>query len=172
MPLRATLLYLSGNKKLRAWAEHSPVAKRVSSRFIAGRTLDDALAVCRRMRGEGISATLDYLGENVKLLDEAAACRDMCIRALLALSAAGLQPNVSIKLTQFGMDLSPEACEANVTELVRTAESVSGFVRVDMEGSAYTDRTLALSEAFIANTPRAGRFSRLTCTGRRTILRS
>src|SRR5215469_18416749 len=99
MPLRATLLYLSKHRGLRAWAEHSAVARRVSSRFIAGKTLDDALTVCRRIRSEGITATLDYLGENVKSLDEAAACRDMCIRALHALSEAGLEPNVSIKLT-------------------------------------------------------------------------
>ena len=156
MPLRATLLYLSRHKKLRTWAEHSPIAKRVSSRFIAGKTLDDALAVCRRMRGEGISATLDYLGENTRSLDEAAACRDMCVRALRALSDAGLEPNVSIKLTQFGLDLSPEACEANVTELIRTAESLGGFVRVDMEGSAYTDRTLDLVRRVHSQHPACG----------------
>jgi proline dehydrogenase len=140
--LRATLLYLSRHRGLRAWAEHSGLARHVSSRFIAGRTLDDALAVCRRIRGEGIAATLDYLGENVTSLDEAAACRDMCIRALQALHAAGLEPNVSLKLTQFGIDLSPEACEANVAALVQTAAELGGFVRIDMEGSAYTDRTL------------------------------
>ncbi len=144
MPLRATLLYLSRHRGLRAWAEHSSLARRVSSRFIAGRTLDDALTVCRQIRSQGITATLDYLGENVKSTEEAAACRDMCIRALGALHAAGLEPNVSLKLTQFGMDLSPEACEENVTALVKTAASLGGFVRIDMEGSAYTDRTLEL----------------------------
>ena len=120
------------------------MARRVSSRFIAGKTLDDALAVCRSIKREGIAATLDYLGENVKSIDEAAACRDMCIRALEAMHAAGLEPNVSLKLTQFGMDLSPEACEANVTALVQTAAAIGGFVRIDMEGSAYTERTLEL----------------------------
>jgi proline dehydrogenase len=144
MALRATLLYLSRHRGLRAWAEHSGIARRVSSRFIAGKTLDAALAVCRRIRGEGITATLDYLGENVKSLDEAAACRDMCIRAMKAMHEAGLEPNMSLKLTQFGIDFSPEACEANVSALVQTAAAVGGFVRIDMEGSAYTDRTLDL----------------------------
>ena len=144
MPLRATLLYLSKHRGLRAWAEHSGIAHRVSSRFIAGSTLEDALAVCQRIRGEGITATLDYLGENVKSLDEAAACRDMCLRALKALHAAGLEPNVSLKLTQFGIDFSLEACEANVEMLVEAAATMGGFVRIDMEGSAYTDRTLEL----------------------------
>ena len=73
MPLRATLLYLSRRRGLRAWAENSGVARSFSSRFIAGKTLDDALGVCRRIRAEGITATLDYLGENVRSLDEAAA---------------------------------------------------------------------------------------------------
>jgi proline dehydrogenase len=144
MALRATLLYLSRNRRLRAWAEHSALARRVSSRFIAGKTLDDALTVCLKIRSEGILATLDYLGENVKSLEEAAACRDMCTRALRVLHAAGLEPNVSLKLTQFGMDLSPEACESNVATLVETAASIGGFVRIDMEGSAYTAITLDL----------------------------
>ncbi len=144
MPLRATLLYLSRHRGLRAWAEHSGIARSVSSRFIAGSTLDDALAVCQRIRGDGITATLDYLGENVKSLNEAAACRDTCLEALKALHAAGLEPNVSLKLTQFGIDFSLEACEANVEALVEAAAAMGGFVRIDMEGSAYTDRTLEL----------------------------
>lgn len=144
MPLRAALLALASNKKLRRWAETSPVARRLSSRFIAGRTLEDALSVCVRLRAEGISATLDYLGENVKSPEEAAVCRDVFLGALQALHAAGLEPNVSIKLTQLGVDFSEEACEVNVTTLVETAEKLGGFVRVDMEGSAYTQRTLDL----------------------------
>jgi proline dehydrogenase len=144
MPLRATFLYLSRNGRLRSWAENSGFARRLSSRFIAGSSLDDALAVCRRIRGEGITATLDYLGENVKSLAEAAACRDMYVRALNAMHTAGLEPNVSLKLTQFGIDFSLDACEANVAALVRTAAEIGGFVRIDMEGSAYTERTLGL----------------------------
>jgi proline dehydrogenase len=144
MPVRAALLALAANKKLRTWAETSPVARRLSSRFIAGRTLEDALSVCVRLRTEGISATLDYLGENVKSAEEAAACRDVFVGAIQALHVAGLEPNVSVKLTQFGIDFSEEACEANVTTLVETAQKLGGFVRVDMEGSAYTQRTLDL----------------------------
>lgn len=156
MPLRATLLYLSRNRRLRDWAENSPLARRVASRFVAGKTLDDALEVCRRIRGEGISATLDYLGENVKSLDEAAACRDVYIDAIQALHAAGLEPNVSLKLTQFGIDFSPEACETNVAALVRTAAENGGFVRIDMEGSAYTERTLELVRRIHRQYPSCG----------------
>jgi proline dehydrogenase len=135
---------LSRNRALRTWAEHAELARRLSARFIAGKTLDDALRVCLRIRGEGITATLDYLGESVKSLDEAAACRDTCIRTIQAMRAAGLEPNVSLKLTQFGLDLSPAVCEENVAALVQEAESIGGFVRIDMEGSAYTGQTLEI----------------------------
>jgi proline dehydrogenase len=116
--LRRTLLYLSHHRALRNWMETSPVARRLSARFIAGNTLEDAIAVCTTLRGEGISATLDYLGENVKSMGEAEACRDMCLRALGAMRAAGVEPNVSIKLTQFGLDFSTEACQENAAPLV------------------------------------------------------
>jgi proline dehydrogenase len=144
VPLRRTILYLSRHKALRNWVETSPSARRLSSRFVAGSRLDDALEVCRGIRADGIAATLDYLGENVKSLDEAAACRDTYVRTLHAMQAAGLEPNVSIKLTQFGIDLSESACGENVATLVKAAADIGGFVRIDMESSQYTDRTLAL----------------------------
>jgi proline dehydrogenase len=142
--LRSTLLYLSGQPALRRWMETSPLARGLSSRFIAGATLEEALAVCAKIRSEGITATLDYLGENVRNLDEAGACRDMYLRMLNALHTAGLQPNVSLKLTQFGLDLSTAACEDNVAQLVERASAIGGFVRIDMEASQYTDRTLGI----------------------------
>jgi proline dehydrogenase len=144
VPLRRTILYLSRHKALRNWAENSSAARRLSSRFVAGSRLDDALEVCRRLDAEGIRSTLDYLGENVNSLAEAAACRDMYLRALEALRGAGVEPNVSIKLTQFGLDLSESACEENVAALVKAAAQIGGFVRLDMESSRYTGRTLAL----------------------------
>jgi proline dehydrogenase len=144
MPLRRTILYLSRHKALRNWVETSPAARRLSSRFVPGSRLEDALEVCRRIRADGITATLDYLGENVNSLDEAAACRDMYLRMLHALQAAEVEPNVSIKLSQFGIDLSESACGENVAALVKEAAAIGGFVRIDMESSQYTDRTLAL----------------------------
>jgi len=116
----------------------------MSSRFVAGSRLEDALEVCRAIRADGITATLDYLGENVKSLEEAAACRDAYLCALHAMQEAGVEPNVSLKLTQFGLDLSESACAENVGTLVKAAAGIGGFVRIDMEGSAYTDRTLTL----------------------------
>jgi len=137
-------LFLSRQRRLRRWVETSKIARRLSSRFIAGETLDDALTVSRRINSEGIAITLDHLGESVTSLEEAAAARDVYLRTLNALIAAGIQGNVSLKLTQFGIDHSTQQCRENVELLVRRASELKEFVRVDMESSEYTDRTLAL----------------------------
>jgi proline dehydrogenase len=119
--------------------ETSPLARRLATRFVAGETLEQALDVARRLKGEGITVTLDHLGESVSTLEEASAARD----AYLGVTA-GLEFNVSLKLTQFGMDVSYDQCLANVEQLARKAAETGGFVRVDMESSEYTHRTLHL----------------------------
>jgi proline dehydrogenase len=124
--------------------ETSSLAQRLSTRFVAGETLDQALAVARKLNAEGITVTLDHLGESVSTLAEAAEARDVYLRTLDAIHANGIQGNVSLKLTQFGLDLSYEECLANVEQLVRRAAEIGSFVRVDMESSDYTDRTLNL----------------------------
>lgn len=91
-----------------------------------------------------MTATLDYLGESVRSIEEATRSRDMYVAALNSMRSAGVEPNVSLKLTQFGLDFSAEACEENVGLVVKTAADVGGFVRVDMESSDYTERTLDL----------------------------
>jgi proline dehydrogenase len=142
--VRSFFLFLSRRKRLRKWMETSPLAKRLATRFVAGDTLDEALAVARRVGSEGIAITLDHLGESVASLAEAAAARDVYLQALSALHEAGIEGNVSLKLTQFGLDFSYDQCRANVEQLVRRAASLDGFVRVDMESSHYTQRTLDL----------------------------
>jgi len=124
--------------------ETSALARRFSSRFIPGSNLDQALAVCRDLNAEGITVTVDVLGESISSLEEAAAARDAYLRTLSAIHDRGIQGNVSLKLTQFGLDLSAEVCRANVAQLVERAAGLNGFVRVDMESSEYTDRTLEL----------------------------
>jgi proline dehydrogenase len=124
--------------------ETSSLAQRLSTRFVAGETLDQALAVARKLNAEGIAVTLDHLGESVSTLTEAAEARDVYLRTLAAIHSNGIQGNVSLKLTQFGLDLSYEQCLANVEQLVRRAAEIDNFVRVDMESSDYTDRTLNL----------------------------
>lgn len=124
--------------------ETSALARRLSRRFVAGEELADALAAGRRINSQGITLTLDRLGENVTSLEEAAQSREAYMQTLQEICACGVQANVSIKLTQFGMDLSAEVCRENVEQLVRKAAELKNFVRVDMESSAYTDRTLAM----------------------------
>src|SRR5262245_3508667 len=119
--------------------ETSPLARRLAQRFVAGETLAEALDVARRVNSEGIAVTLDHLGENVTSLEEAAASRDEYIRALDEIHEAGLDSNVSIKLTQFGIDLDESACRANAARLIEVAAAQDNFVRIDMESSAYTD---------------------------------
>ena len=142
--VRSFFLFLSRLKWLRRWMETSSLAQRLSTRFVAGETLDQALAVARKLNAEGITVTLDHLGESVSTLDEAAEARDVYLRTLDAIHNNGIQSGVSLKLTQFGLDLSYEQCLANVDQLVRRAAELGSFVRVDMESSDYTDRTLDL----------------------------
>jgi proline dehydrogenase len=142
--VRSLLIFLSRRKLLRRWMETSSLALRFSARFVAGANLDQALAVCRRINAEGIAVTLDVLGESISSLDEAGRARDSYLRALSAIHESRVRGNVSLKLSQFGIDLSADACRDNVGQLVERAAALNGFVRVDMESSEYVDRTLAL----------------------------
>ncbi len=124
--------------------ETSPTAQRLSTRFVAGETLEQALTVSRGLNGEKTTVTLDHLGESVNSLQEAAAARDVYLKTLDAIHAQGIEGNVSLKLTQFGLDLSEAECGANVESLAARAAETGNFVRIDMESSGYTDRTLAM----------------------------
>jgi proline dehydrogenase len=124
--------------------ETSALARRLAARFVAGDTLADALEAGRRINREGISLTLDHLGENVTSLEEAVASCRVYLHALDELSGHGINGNVSLKLSQFGIDISGEACRANVGQVAARAQALGNFVRVDMESSEYTDRTLQL----------------------------
>ncbi len=142
--MRAFLLLLSRLHWLRRWVESSAISRRVASRFVAGDTLADVLAAGRRINSEGIALTIDHLGENVTSLAEAEVSRDVYLQILNEIAGHRINGNVSLKLTQFGMDISEQACRANVEQLVLRAKDLNTFVRVDMESSAYTDRTLQL----------------------------
>jgi proline dehydrogenase len=143
--LRSGLLYLARHQALRRWLETSPSAGRITSRFVAGLTLEDALAVAERLEGEGILASLDHLGESVTSLDEAASSRDEYLEAVERLSSRSPQSTVSIKLTQFGLHISEDACRANVDRLVAAAARLGRMVEIDMESSEYAERILQIS---------------------------
>ncbi len=145
--LRSLLLYLSRHRGLRRWMETSPKAMRLTSRFVAGLELQDALAVAERLRREGILVSLDCLGESVTSLEEAAESCETYLEALDRIASAGLEASVSIKLTQFGLGLSERSCRANVERLVSHAARRGRMVEIDMESSEYTDATLDIALA-------------------------
>jgi len=124
--------------------ETSALARRLAARFVAGDTFADGLEAGRRINRENIAVTFDRLGESVTSLAEAEAARDEYLRVIEEISHHHVDANVSIKLTQFGMDISETACRANVEQLVRRARDRNGFVRIDMESSEYTERTLRM----------------------------
>lgn len=144
--LRSSLLYLSRQKNLRRWMETSAAAKRLTARFVAGQTLDDVMRVSRKLHGENVLASLDHLGENVTTPEEAAASRRSMEEALAEIGKSGLPATISIKLTQFGLDLSDDLCLRNVEGLAETAHRIGSRVEIDMESSEYTSRTLAIAE--------------------------
>ncbi|HLH39250.1 MAG TPA: proline dehydrogenase family protein [Bryobacteraceae bacterium] len=145
MMLRHLFLFLSARKGLRRWMEQSALSKKFTRRFIAGEKLDDALRVLEHLERERIWATLDHLGENVTTIEEAAASRDSYLEALARIEERKLPSTVSIKLTQFGLDLSQEVCVENVRQLTARAKAIGSRVEIDMESSAYTDRTLEIA---------------------------
>ena len=142
--LRGTLLYLSQNHWMRQWMENSPLSRKLTARFVAGPTLEEGIRVLTRLVAENTTATLDFLGENVTSLGEAAQSRDSYLAALDAIARAGLPATVSLKLTQFGLDFSEQACRQNVEALAVRAEAMNTRIEIDMEASEYTDRTLDL----------------------------
>jgi proline dehydrogenase len=142
--LRRSLLYLSGQPWLRRWMEQSSVSRKLTSRFVAGRTLADAIRILQKLSSENILGTLDHLGENVNSLEDAAASTDSYLEALAAIERAALPATVSVKLTQLGLNFSEQACRANIRILVERARVMGTRVEIDMESSAYTDRTLRL----------------------------
>jgi len=144
--LRALFISLSESRALRNVAEKSSLGQRISGRFVAGTQVEDALNVTRALNRAGLSVSIDNLGENVSNADEARHSADLYRQLLSEISARGLNANVSLKLTHMGLDVDPQLAYDNVTALVAQAAAMQpkNFVRVDMEGSAYTQRTLDL----------------------------
>jgi proline dehydrogenase len=142
--LRAFFVRLSENRSLRNFAERSALGRRVSGRFVAGTQIENAVRVTQAVNRAGMSVTIDNLGENVTNPDEARESADLYQQILDAIAANGLNANISLKLTHMGLDVDENLSREIVSGLVAKAASLNppGFVRVDMEGSPYTQRTL------------------------------
>jgi len=142
--LRALFISLSENRSLRGMADRSAMGRRLSSRFVAGTQVDDALRVTQTVNQAGLSVSVDNLGENVTNAEEARASAQLYHQMLDEVASRQLNANVSLKLTHMGLDVDEKLARDLVTGLVAKAAAMSprNFVRVDMEGSPYTQRTL------------------------------
>jgi proline dehydrogenase len=142
--LRSFFVGLSENVRLRHWAEQSAIGHRVSSRFVAGTDIIDAIRATRAVNAAGMSVTVDNLGENVTNPDEARHSAELYDHILNGIASNGLHANISLKLTHMGLDVDEQLARDLVGGLVKKASAMNppGFVRVDMEGSQYTQRTL------------------------------
>jgi proline dehydrogenase len=142
--LRALFIWLSESKRLRRLAEHSSMGRKNSRRFVAGETLEEVLAATAAVNQLGQGVSIDNLGENVTNAEEARSSAALYHQLLDQISARKLDANVSLKLTHMGLDVDPKLAEELVSGLVAHAGRTQSFVRVDMEGSPHTQRTLDL----------------------------
>jgi len=145
MVLRDTLLYLAQNDNVRHFVISNRAARGLSHRFVAGESLDEAIQVTRDLNRKGLHVSLDHLGENVSGEREARSAAQDFIASLQAIKQQGVDANISIKLTALGLDIAQELCEQNVRDILTHAQRYPIFVRIDMEGSAYTERTVAMT---------------------------
>jgi proline dehydrogenase len=153
---RRTLLALSTSAWLRDRATSSPLVRRSVSRFMPGERLDDALDAARQQHARGISAILTQLGENLTSTNQAEGVTDHYLTVLEAVKGAGIDAHISVKPTQLGLDLDPGLCLRNLLRLVDRASQLGQFVWIDMESSAYVDRTLELFRRTCERSPRIG----------------
>jgi proline dehydrogenase len=142
--LRAFFVNLSENRSLRGFAEHSSIGRRVADRFVAGTEIADAVRVTQAVNRAGMSVSIDNLGENTTNPEEARHSAQLYHQILEAIAVDHLDANISLKLTHMGLDVDEKLARDIVSGLVAKAASMTppGFVRVDMEGSPYTQRTL------------------------------
>jgi proline dehydrogenase len=145
--LRNALLYLSNQPRVFHFVRNNALAKKFAMRFVAGETLEQAVAAVRELNAKGMTVTLDLLGESVTNEQQARATRDEYLRILDRIQEQRLDANVSLKLTAMGLDIAEDLCVAHMHDVLERAQAYGNFVRLDMESSAYTERTLSLFEA-------------------------
>jgi proline dehydrogenase len=140
--MRQGLLWLSEQQKVFNFVRRNGLARKFASRFVAGESVEEAVQAARELGKRGITPSLDLLGESVAAEAEAIAARDQYLVMLDRMAAQGVEVNVSVKLTQMGLDIDEDLCFVNTGRILEKARELRGFVRLDMEGSAYTQRTL------------------------------
>jgi proline dehydrogenase len=148
--MRSFFIYLSKA----AWAQTIVTrwgfAWRMASRFVAGEKMEDAERVVKDLNAKGINATLDQLGEHTTNVNEANHAADGIMAILDDINKAGIRSNVSIKLTQIGMGMDDEICKSNLARILDRAKQYDSFVRVDIEDTPYTDKTIGIFNEMLA----------------------
>jgi proline dehydrogenase len=140
--MRQGLLWLSERQGIFNFVRRNGMARKFASRFVAGETIESGVQAAKELAQRDITSSLDLLGESVTVEAEADAARDLYLQMLDRMAASGVQVNVSVKLTQMGLDIDEGLCHANMVRILDKAKDLGGFVRLDMEGSDYTQRTL------------------------------
>lgn len=140
--MRQGLLWLSKRQSMFNFVRRNGLARRLAARFVAGETVRQGVSAAADLASRGITASLDLLGESVSLDTEAVAACEQYLGMLDEMAARQVEVNVSVKLTQMGFDVSEDLCYLNMARILDKAEALGGFVRLDMEGSTYTQRTL------------------------------
>lgn len=143
--LKSPLLYMAHSEAVRRFVMNNRAARSVSRRFVAGEQLEEAIEVVRVLNGQGLHVSLDHLGENVADEREARAAAQDYMQILDRVKATSVDANISIKLTALGLDISAQLCEENISRILQHAQQFPIFVRIDMEGSAYTRQTVELA---------------------------
>lgn len=154
--IRATLLKLSESQAFARWVTSNKTTRGMARRFVAGETPDEAIDVARACNNAGMLASLDYLGENVSTISDAQRSRDAHLEVFERISAEKLHANVSCKLTQLGLDINNEFCEGLLRSIVERAAGFDNFLRVDMESSLYTQRTIEMVKRVRTRSPAVG----------------
>jgi proline dehydrogenase len=142
--LRASFLYLSHRRGLQRFVTRQRLTASLAYRFVAGDRLEDAARVVADVNRRDFTGSLDHLGENVTEEKAARAATEDYLAAFERIAGERLNANVSVKLTQLGLDISPDLCHELLTRILQRAQQLDNFVRIDMEGSAYTQRTIDL----------------------------
>ncbi|HSP35211.1 MAG TPA: proline dehydrogenase family protein [Thermoanaerobaculia bacterium] len=150
---RAFFIFLSESRLLRRIAERSRIGRRLSRRFVAGLELSDALDATASTNSVGMSVSIDNLGENVTNAEESKRSAKLYNELIDRIAERKLDANVSLKLTHMGLDVDEKMAVGIVNDLVSHAARLGSFVRVDMEGSPYTDKTLAIVRELHAKNP-------------------
>jgi proline dehydrogenase len=155
-PLRGTLLWASGNATLREHLPRFRAVRKTVERFMPGETADDGLAAAQRLSTEGLPATFTLLGENVDDLSQATAATGEYLRLLDRIDDLGMDAEVSVKLTQLGFDLKPDATMVHMERLADRSAEMGRTVWIDMESSAYVEGTIELYATLLARSPNTG----------------